>query len=314
MESLWFVDQMVEGGEALAEQVHTETSHGLQELVQNADDHGATELRISYRKTARETQLLVAHDGKPVDLRDVYLTAYALASGSRDDPEKIGRFGIGLKTLTQISEGMSVHCPPFDGVAISGGRIRSAPAPAPIRGFWSPEEHQTMFVLRLKPDAPDKKFFRQWLSGWDASSLLFLRTLRHVAFVDYRSRRVLAQQRLEVQRGPSKTKLDIRGGEEAERVVLRDARGGRRWTRYTVRYPVPRDLRRANKATGETIPLSVAIPETGPTGGRLFAIPAARRGLSAAILDGRTVRHKRLSHRDTRGVQRLQPLASRSPR
>src|SRR4051794_12789016 len=57
LQSLWFVDQMVEGGEMLAEQVHTAVPHGLQELVQNADDHGATELRIAHRRTAKETQL-----------------------------------------------------------------------------------------------------------------------------------------------------------------------------------------------------------------------------------------------------------------
>lgn len=271
MESLWFVDQMVEGGEMLAEQVHTETSHGLQELVQNADDHGATELRIAYRKTAREDQLLVAHNGKQVDLRDVYLMAYALASGSRDDPEKIGRFGIGLKTLKQISERISVHCAPFRGVEISGGRIRPARAPAPIKGFWSPQKRETLFVLRLKKKAPDKGFYRRWLADWDASSLLFLRTLRRVVFLDPRSRKILAEQRLTADRTPSKVELDIRGGEDAERLILRDTGGRKRWARYTVRYPTPRDLRRTNKATGQTIPLSVAVPEIGPSEGRIFA-------------------------------------------
>src|SRR4051812_36950825 len=59
LESLWFVDQMVEGGEMFAEQVHTKTAHGLQELVQNADDHGATGLRMAYRGTSSGSQLLV---------------------------------------------------------------------------------------------------------------------------------------------------------------------------------------------------------------------------------------------------------------
>jgi hypothetical protein len=271
MQSLWFVDQMVEGGERLAEQVHTETAHGLQELVQNADDHGATELRMGVRKTARETQLLVAHDGKPVDLRDVVLMAYALLSGSREDPERIGRFGIGLKTLNQISESMSVHCPPFRGAEISGGKIHPVKAPKPIKGFWSPQKRETLFILRLRDTAPDRKWFVRWLTDWDASSLLFLRTLRRVAFLDLRGRKVLAEQGLAAENDATKLRLEIRGGEDAERVALRGAAGTRRWTRYTVRYPAPRDLRRAHKALGKTVPLSIAVPERGPSVGRLFA-------------------------------------------
>jgi hypothetical protein len=271
LQSLWFVDQMVEGGEMFAEQVHTKTAHGLQELVQNADDHGATGLRMAYRATSTGPQLLVAHDGKPVDLRDLVLMAYALLSGSRDDPEKIGRFGIGLKTLNQIAEQVSVHCLPFRGVEISGGHIRAVRAPAAIKGFWSPQNRETLFVLRLNKSAPDSRWFKKWLGEWDVSSLLFLRSLRSVALFDMRTRKVRAEQRLVIEKGPDRASLDIRGGDGAERLVLRDAAGSRRWTRYTVQYPTPQHLRRTHKATGDSLPLAVAIPERGASQGRLFA-------------------------------------------
>jgi hypothetical protein len=271
LQSLWFVDQMVEGGEMLAEQVHTAVPHGLQELVQNADDHGATELRIAHRKTSREIQLLVAHDGKPVELRDLLLMTYALLSGSRDDPERIGRFGIGLKTLNQISERMSVHCPPF-GVEISGGKVRAVKSPPAIAGYWSPQKRETLFVLKLRDSAPSKPFFRRWLADeWDASSMLFLRTLRRVSFVDLRTRRVLAEKRLVADKETDKVNLDIRGGNRAERLVLRDSGSVRRWTRYIVRYPSPQKLQRTHKALGPTTTLGIAIPDRGPIEGRLFA-------------------------------------------
>ena len=75
--------------------------------------------------------------------------------------------------------------------------------------------------------------------------------------VDARERRIVAEQR------PS-AELAFRSERfSAEVVELYDAAStDTRWLRYRVDYPVPKSKveKRAHKATGETTPLSVAIP------------------------------------------------------
>ena len=98
LELAYFVDEMVQAGEMLAEQVHNRVTRGLQEVVQNAQDQGASSIRFGWRKRGRRSELLIRHNGDPVRLHDVVAMAYPLLSGSRRDAGKIGRFGIGLKT------------------------------------------------------------------------------------------------------------------------------------------------------------------------------------------------------------------------
>ena len=103
----------------------------------------------------------MAHDGSPVLLHDVVLMAYPLLSGSRREAEKIGRFGIGLKTLNQFGDRLEVHCPPLPGFEIHGGRIRQVTDAAAIPGFWDPGTRETLFLLRLRDSRFDLDFFRE---------------------------------------------------------------------------------------------------------------------------------------------------------
>jgi hypothetical protein len=267
----WLVEGMVEGGELFAAQVHAEMGRGLQEVVQNAQDQGAHNIRFGWRVRDGRGELLIAHDGEPVELHDVVFMAYAMHSGSRRDPEKIGRFGIGLKTLNQLGDRLSVHCPPFNFEIVSG-RIRQTPQPRALRSFWSPQARETLFTLRLV-EGLDLSFFREWFREWDAESLLFLRNLRRLSLIDLRNRRQIVDYQLREERSGG-VHLDLPGGEAAERVVLRDVKSGRQWTRYSVRYPTIkrlRDIKDTDKPFGESVHLGLAIPHRGDRAGRLYA-------------------------------------------
>lgn len=259
----WLVEEIIESGEQFAKQVHSVVTRGLQEVVQNADDQGAKNIRFGYRRRASKAELLVAHDGDPVEIIDVMRMALPLLSGSREDPDKIGRFGIGLKTLKQLGDELAVHCPPVPGFEIhKGGRIRRIKRqPTAIRGFWTPSERETLFVLRLARDEFDWPFFRQWLSTWDASSLLFLRSLRSVSLTNLSSSRrgKPARCALEVGRARS-VELEMQHAPPAQQVTIKDADGSRKWTRYSIEYPRPKKLQSTNKKVGDTVRLQIAIP------------------------------------------------------
>ena len=103
MGKFYLFDELVAGAERLSESIHSVATRGLQEVVQNAEDQRASTVRFGYRKGRKgRGELLVAHDGKPVELRDVLRMSLPLISGSREDAEKIGQFGVGLKTLKQL--------------------------------------------------------------------------------------------------------------------------------------------------------------------------------------------------------------------
>ena len=269
LELPWLVGEIIESGERFAEQVHSLATRGLQEVVQNADDQGAENIRFGLRVRKRgQTELLIAHDGNPVQLIDVLRMAWPLLSGSRADPEKIGRFGIGLKTLNQLGASLAVHCPPLPGFEIQGGRISRVKGARAIRRFWDPKRRETLFVLRLHSRQFDFGFFRDWLAGWDASSLLFLRHLRNVSLRDLSGSHKVLKCGIEV--GKSRpVDLELSGGVDAQQVTVKDVASSRTWTRYSLRCRRPRRLKATHKELSEIVPLHLAIPERGQ-GTRLY--------------------------------------------
>lgn len=58
--------EVLEGAQMSAEQLSVESFHGLIEIVQNADDLHASEVRVAFRSCQDGDQLLVAHDGDRV--------------------------------------------------------------------------------------------------------------------------------------------------------------------------------------------------------------------------------------------------------
>src|SRR3990170_1545796 len=60
--------EVLEGAQMTAEQLNVESFHGLIEIVQNADDLRAGEVRVAIRKSGKHGRLLIAHNGDRVHL------------------------------------------------------------------------------------------------------------------------------------------------------------------------------------------------------------------------------------------------------
>jgi Domain of unknown function (DUF3883) len=259
------------GAEMSAEQLNVEPLHGVVEVVQNADDVGASELRMAVRTGPGRRDLLFVHDGEPVRLPDLVAMALAFVSTKREDASTKGRFGIGLTTLRALGDTLAVHSGPYH-ASITGNQVAATSAARSIDGFFDPKAGETLLELRLRPGF-DTKELRAWLTGWDASSLLFLDTLRAVRLHSLRSRKPLVEVKLEERRlTPRRLNLG-RHMLECEETTLVDPRSGRSWRRYVVERPVPANApKRRHKATGTTTPLAVAVPDqAGDPRGRLFA-------------------------------------------
>ncbi len=261
MGKFYLFDELVAGAERLAESIHSVATRGLQEVVQNAEDQRASTVRFGYRKGRKGGgELLVAHDGEPVELRDVLRMSLPLISGSREDAEKIGQFGVGLKTLKQLGPQLQVHCRPLPSFSIEDGRIKPVGAARPISGFWNADARETLFVLSLKDKDFDLAFFEQWIARWDASSLLFLDHVSSVALIDL-GRRKRTVRACRLQRSPERTvNLAIPRATDIREATITEPGSNRRWTRYVARFATPQKLADKADHLGDTLDVRIAVP------------------------------------------------------
>jgi len=75
--------------------MYSDPTHFIYELLQNADDYGATEIFFSLSKN----ELVIEHDGRPFTDENVKAITYFGKSTSADDLVKTGRFGVGFKSV-----------------------------------------------------------------------------------------------------------------------------------------------------------------------------------------------------------------------
>ena len=232
---------------------------GLSEIVQNADDVGASQVRL----LLRPTDLLVGHNGRPVLLRHVLGLATPWLSTKRDEADAIGRFGIGLMTLRSLSSTLEVHCHPYH--VRLGGKPPVTPIEPPALPAWFGGAGWTTLRVPLEPGVVSLADVEQWLQRWDDAALLFLRTVSRVTLLAPEGdvvHELALSRRDEGELGPPPSP----GARTASRQRAESA-DGRSWAVYSTEVSAPAGVTRALKATDSTIPISVALPlrpvETG---------------------------------------------------
>ena len=240
---------------------------GLSEIIQNADDTGASQVRLLLTPTA----LLVSHDGNPVQLHHVLGFMIPWLSTKGDDASTIGRFGIGLTTLRSLSNTIEVHCPPYH-VRIGSPSI--APIEKPAMPLEMQEEGWTTLRVPIEEGSLTHGDMEAWLDQWDDSALMFL---RHVSCVTLFST------------GGEKTRqLALFRSDVAEALVddqllthvlhrqLVETSDCRSWVVYSTEVSSPIESSRARKATGDTTPVSVAFPLHSVASGEIYVgLPVA---------------------------------------
>jgi hypothetical protein len=82
----------------LSQQVYTDPGHFLLELLQNADDAGASRFSVDFGEDA----LTIRHDGAPFDFRD--LVGVLSIGQTTKKSTQIGYFGVGFKSVFEVTE------------------------------------------------------------------------------------------------------------------------------------------------------------------------------------------------------------------
>lgn len=249
--------RLMRGAAAAAEDLNVEPFQGLTEVLQNADDLRASEVRFAFRDTDASRELLIVHNGQPVACQHVLGMALPFVTTKTNRTDQRGRFGIGLKTLKRIADHLAIHSAPyhFSGDQLS---VQVVPAEGPLPGFYEPAT-DTMIVLRLKPDFSDEGL-KAWFAEWEDDGLIFLTWVSSFRWCDLtgttlegRTLRFRAWENIALAGGhASITAL-------SRREVQSTAAS---WTVWRATLPVPDHLHPAHKARAEVTQISIAVPST----------------------------------------------------
>ncbi|HEY0015550.1 MAG TPA: hypothetical protein VGC13_04500 [Longimicrobium sp.] len=269
-----FVDAL-EGARAGAEVLSTDRLQGFSEIVQNADDAGASRVEFNFLPE----ELIVTHDGRPVNLRDVLALATPWLTTKRNEATAIGRFGIGLMTLQALSPALEVYSGPYS-VRLESPSLAWIDPPAAAAATRA--SNITILRVPLSPGTLERDEIAGWIERWDDAALLFCASVEEVTL------RVGGEQlgtlRLHWTTQDGRKEIWIGAASclvHRRRAVAGD---GRCWAVHTAEAPAPEGVRRSHKAHGQTTPLGVALPLTHADQGTVYAgLPLAAIGVPARI-------------------------------
>lgn len=161
--------------------LYADRTHFIYELLQNAEDAEAKQ--VEYHLFADRLEL--RHDGRDFTERDVRAICRVGQSGKIDDLTKIGRFGIGFKSVYGYTDNPAIRSGPHD-FRIEGFVKPHEVPPLPGARGW------TTIVLPFdkaeadEPDAEEALYeISEGLEALNEWSLLFLENVRTVMVVNH---------------------------------------------------------------------------------------------------------------------------------
>ncbi len=261
--------------ESSAGHISDDRLQGLAELIQNADDLGAT--FADFAVDATGSRLMFRHNGAGLTLHDVWALAIPWLSLKVDDPDQLGRFGIGLKTLHALSDVLEVHQGHFR-VRYQANDLSVATSNVTWPGK-EPVDAMTTFVIPFEPGAVTAATVTAWLRRWSDAALVFLSALNTVVL-----RGPTGEELAKLHVDRADCELVKTTNSELTRRVAK-ASDGREWAVYSRSVPVPKGHTRARKAQTRCTPIAVAFSLVGSDVGHLHVgLPVRPIGLPFRLM------------------------------
>jgi len=250
------IKKMINRAAAGAEDLAVAQFQGIIEVIQNADDVRATEVRFALRDHDGGRELLIAHNGEPVTCHNVLAMALPYLTTKTERVDQRGRFGIGLKTLKRIADSVAIHSAPYH---FSGDQLRFdwVNPEKPLPGFYDPSI-DTLLVLALNDEFLEEDL-REWFEAWEDDGLIFLTSVSRFSWCDTTGKRVADKNLLFG--NWEDVSLDQKH-EGLLRLRLRRVDGPEdSWTVWRATLSVPGKLHPAHKARSETTDISIALAD-----------------------------------------------------
>lgn len=157
-------------------QLYTDRTHFIFELLQNAEDAGASKILFKLL----DDRLEVSHDGRLFDERDVRGICGVGEGTKAEDLTQIGKFGIGFKSVYAYTSTPEVHSGDENFCIENYVRPRSVERKN-IEAPWT-----TLFVFRFdaKETNPETAYqeIGKCLRNLSARTLLFLRKIKEIEY------------------------------------------------------------------------------------------------------------------------------------
>lgn len=159
---------------SILDRLYTDRTHFVFELIQNAEDAGATQILFSLF----DDRLEVTHNGRPFNERDVRGVCGVGEGTKAEDLTQIGKFGIGFKSVYAYTATPEVH---------SGGesfRIEDYVRPYAVAS--KPVDNSTLFVFpfdskKISPEIACEEIGKR-LRTLSSRTLLFLRKITDIEY------------------------------------------------------------------------------------------------------------------------------------
>ena len=156
--------------------LYSKRTHFIFELLQNAEDAGASKILF----VPHEDRLEVKHDGNAFTEDDVRRICDYSESSKTDDPTKIGRFGMGFKSIYAYTSVPKIYSGKYS-FNIEQYVLPCKKTMVQIRG-----EYTTLFILPFdKAEISAEKALEEItgeLKKLDAIGFLFLRNIREIGY------------------------------------------------------------------------------------------------------------------------------------
>jgi len=156
--------------------LYTDRTHFVFELLQNAEDAGAS--RILFRLF--EDRLEVTHDGRPFNEPDVRGVCGVGEGTKAEDLTQIGKFGIGFKSVYAYTSTPEIHS------GDESFRIEHYVRPCPVGSRRAGDSWTTLFVFAFNADGIDPNIacreIGARLRNLSARTLLFLRKIHEIEY------------------------------------------------------------------------------------------------------------------------------------
>ena len=163
--------------------MYADTAHFVFEILQNADDAGATEVVFE----VSEDRLVIEHNGNPFTSDDVKAISYF--GKGKTDITKIGHFGLGFKSVFAYTASPRIHSGNESFEITDLYTLRAVPLPADLERnrtrFVLPFDHETsrpayVEAGRLKKGTTARKEIAAKLAKLGPETLLFTRNLAEI--------------------------------------------------------------------------------------------------------------------------------------
>ena len=156
--------------------LYTDRTHFVFELLQNAEDAGASRILFSLLNDKLE----VTHDGRPFDEPDVRGVCGVGEGTKAEDLTQIGKFGIGFKSVYAYTTKPEVHS------GDENFRVEDYVRPCAVKPRNIGNSYTTLFVFLLDAPSIDSEVACREIStclrNLNARTLLFLKNIKEIGY------------------------------------------------------------------------------------------------------------------------------------